>query len=504
MKERLVVGKDTELVIYGAGLKGEIFFEIASEMGLPVIAYLDREAAYIQDRDAIPVFAPDNHKIPMEKRQRVVVIISVNDIFIHEEIACMLAKQGFSCILYKPDMMKVLSETECSISDIYDAFYLDRQLLGAEIPCFIEKRKDETYEGIIRELKEHYIIYEPAELLFANSKEAFLKKFQGINEQINHTSNIFFYLYCGELFQGYDSGMEAEEWKRFMEVYQNGSFSYLTGEHQREAFRRHMQSRYKIYQTMIKAFQMNPLFFEQSPVVIEKNDYGRLVIRDGTNRTAFLLAKGMFWIPCRMKKSLYEEVHHTKVLHELWNYLKENGIKKLPLPIAHSSFQKYSFHYDIYAQKVLYAICQFAQEKEIGIEHKVVLDYNALNGYYAQFWDRLGNQVVAVENDSLLIDVFERVNALLQCRSIKIVPDVEQPSEKFQIVFLHHLQDDVDLLAELLNKAVSSKTECCFVEVVADSFSDRYLCRQYKNREKVCQLALEDRVMKVYSIYQKK
>lgn len=503
-KALLTVGKETELIVYGAGLKGEMFIEIAAEIGLQVIAYLDRKAMYMQDRRDIPIYEPATPQISMEKRQKAVVIISVNDIFSHEEIANMLVKQGFSYILYKPNMLKALSEKELKISDIFDAFYLDRKLLGAEIPSYIEKKENKICPDIVRESKEHFMIYEPAEILFTNSKAAFLRKFQGINEQINQTSNILSYLYCGELFKGYEDGMNLEEWQRFIEIYQEGSFSYLNGEHQREAFRRHMQSRYKIYQTMIKAFQINPLFFEQSPVIIEQNDYGRLVIKDGANRTAFLLAKGMFWIPCRVEKNLYKELYHEEAMHDLLNYLKDNAIKELPLPIAHSSFQRYSFHYDIYAQKVLYAICQYLEKKELRIEHKMVLDCNALNGYYAQFWDRMDNKVVAIEDDPILIKVFEMVNTLLRCKNIKIIPTVEQTTEKFQIVFLHHLQDDVNLLETLLKKTISSETECCFVEVKEESSSDQYLRQKYQNRETVLQLVLADSVMKIYSIYQEK
>lgn len=502
-KDLLVVGKDTELIIYGAGLKGEMFFEIAAEAGLKVIAYLDRAATHIRGRSGIPIYEPDALQIPMEKRQKAVVIISVNDIFSHEEIANMLVRQGYVYILYKPNMLRVLSKTEYNISDTFDAFYLDRKLFGAEIPGYIEKKENKTYTDILRESKEYFIIYEPAEILFANSKAAFLQKYQGINEQINQTSHILSYLYCGELFKGYEDGMDLKEWQRFMEVYQEGSFSYLNKEHQKEAFGRHMQSRYKIYQTMVKAFQINPLFFEQSPVLIEKNDYGRLVIKDGTNRTAFLLAKGMFWIPCRVEKSLFKELYHEEAMCNLWKYLNDNAIKELPLPIAHSSFLKYSFHYDIYAQKALYATCQFLEKRGQCIEHKLVLDCNALNGYYAQFWEQLGNQVVAVEDDPMLTTVFEQANRLLRCKHIKIVSNIEQATEKFQFVFLHHLEDDVDLLITLLQRVICSETEGCFVEVVAESSSDHYLQKQYKNKEQVCQLAFEDQIMKLYFIHQK-
>lgn len=495
LAERLIIKEGQKVVIYGAGLKGEMFYEIAKKNKLKVIAFFDKNASAISMRHDTIVINP-YEDIQLEYiKDEVLIIISVNDIFVHEDIARSLYNLGFRNILYKPNILKKLNRQEKKMSDCFDSFYLDYEIIGSSIPIFSpsprEKCKDNS---IIAEQENHYITYLPAERLFALSEDEFVKKYGSVFDEMNNISNCIYYIYCGDLFYGFETGLERKQWNNFLKTYLEGSYNYLNKGND-EAILIHLKNRYKIFQKMSNAFHINPLFFEYSPIMILENSQGKLVIKDGSNRAAFMLSKKMFWFPCRIEKRVFEKIYNGKILITLKRKIAELGIYELPLPISHPYFRNFTISYDIYSKMILRDMCYYMRQEKKVLYSTTFLDVNAYNGFYSQFFENTGCYVTAIEKNKKFREVFNIVNKLLNCNNIDLVEKISD-SKKFDFAFIHSLLSSKNINFEEI-KFVIALSKIVFIEI-----EDDYLEKLYDTVEgHICKIissyVVEEKLMKI-------
>ena len=93
---------NTPFIIYGAGLRGQLFYYNLGESGFTNIQFfLDNNAADICSILGKDVLTPTSETISPKIKNDAVVIISVANIFEHEKIAKGLHSLGFENIILK-------------------------------------------------------------------------------------------------------------------------------------------------------------------------------------------------------------------------------------------------------------------------------------------------------------------------------------------------------------------------------------------------------------------
>lgn len=129
--------------------------------------------------------------------------------------------------------------------------------------------------------------------------------------RIPYERNVYYYLYCADLFRLFENGdVTGQDWKKSMETYRRyfANADVYTEENLEAKFRQHISQRYSIYHEMDKLFHFNPDFFEEYPLLVKWNFQRHcLYVRDGNNRLAFLLSKGIHNVVCRMTKEDYAQ-----------------------------------------------------------------------------------------------------------------------------------------------------------------------------------------------------
>ncbi len=104
------------LLIYGAASLGHILFEKLRKIeDYNILGFIDKRAYEINDFMSLPVYTMEK-AWNLYKNLDVVVVISIKNVFEHENIAFALKGVGFEKILFKP---KSILEGEENTNDKY-------------------------------------------------------------------------------------------------------------------------------------------------------------------------------------------------------------------------------------------------------------------------------------------------------------------------------------------------------------------------------------------------
>lgn len=320
---------DTPVYIYGAGLKGRLISNLLKGLGCSVYGFLDRATQNICENQN--VFYPD--QLSIKQRENSIIICSVSNVFDHRKIVSDLAQLGYIYILYKEVGGKA-DENKQIIDIIWDAIEDSEQyssteirniITGRNILPYINRKEKEDGEMVVRENGGCIDVKISAIFLYTFPKELYISFHKRQDWlRIPYERNVYYYLYCANLFRMFENGAVSEqEWEEVFRVYRRyfaNADVYDEGVLDIK-FKQHVEQRYRIYSEMNRLFHSNREFFEENPLYVKWNENNQsLYVRDGNNRLAFLMVKGIHNVMCRMTKKDYDR----------WKSKQESQSKYLP------------------------------------------------------------------------------------------------------------------------------------------------------------------------------
>jgi len=361
----MIITLRCSFLIYGAGGDGLHTLRILSEAGARVVGFIDKRAGEMSDVRGWPVYSPEDAALLALKDA--VVIITVKNVFSHDEIARALGGIGFGYIIYKPAAILKGggSDAERRLSALHDTLIVRRKWFDEENihlpelpPPSAAKFEDRL---LIEKDNEEVTAWVPAELIFNYAgSEAF---FSGCNLPL-------FFPLVG-LYRGLLADHAApEDWRDDFLVYSSGWLAEngipLTPG-QGESL---LASRIAAFQEMARLFEIDLAFFSRNAPQAVMSKIGRFTLTSsGRNRIAFLLARGFRFIPLSMPLKDYAAWNAPDLTTPLRKYLQNNSAGRLFAPIPHPFFADvpadFIDYMRLFAVKIAYGLIRSYYRKHI-------------------------------------------------------------------------------------------------------------------------------------------
>ena len=395
--------KKTNIILYGAASIGHLIFENLTYKGYNVIGFIDQRANELSSFIDRPVWALEEIPIELLNNTNTIIIISIKNVFEHEEIVKQIISKGIFNIIYKP--YNILqgggSDYERKISKIYDAI-LNNQFNEIYVIPQIRAIKYECKDyALIKEIDDFVLAYIPVEFIFTNNY---------INSPMEKWGNInilAFFTHIGfwnSLLQGNDEGFcdYVNEYCMYTALITNKI--KITDMWKKNVIRNRIQ----IFEQMKLSLETDPLFFVRNAAAAEWNEKGYFNLTSGKHRTTFLAAYGYQYIPLKIKKSEYNKFINKEAVEKLSLYLRSENSYKLETVIPHPYFFKHAQikenGYYIFLRALVDFISRISFKKygKIDFSKLRVCDCIEENCNIVRLFSRMGSCVYRSYNSSAL------------------------------------------------------------------------------------------------------
>lgn len=425
---------DAKIVIYGAGVKGNALRIIFQKHSIDVIGYIDKNASNMHKNSDVPIYDLNDKKIEEMDKRNIVVVVSVANIFSHEAIISELRRHGFIYFLCKLNVFNPTAK-EKIINNIFDNLYLYEVIDNKTIVPYIDVDTYRTSENIYDRKQKYIYCYIPLEMLFtidSDYKENNLQLKDSPNVSRMVDKNVVSFIYCKKLYETFNNLSDDNSWEIYLRYYKDlkkecAKVEYLSEEIEDEDFFRHISERYEVYLKMNEAYNFNQQFFKENPVIANWNANGYFNIEDGANRVAFLMAKGLQWIPCKVKEDDYIKWENKSVVDDIMQKFQAHYVD---LPIENPYFM-FETKESIFYRQVSKLILGYLGENNVDLNGMNVYQLKAENGYVArQFARQRANMTISI-NEQYIFELEEMINELVYCKfAIETKTNVQSLSDQ--------------------------------------------------------------------------
>lgn len=403
------ISSDSKFIIYGAGARGREYCQIITQNNMQVLAFVDRNASKIQSINNVFVYELNNLEQLSIDKQKVIMVISISNVFNHFDIAKQLFDAGYKHIVYK----ELFDNTQYgkNINRIFQAIslpYSKENLNGLELPSFKEKQLMEMVEN-----NDQFVIkLVPIDLLFGLSKDYYMASVAKKIVEIVPDKSLLYFTINKDMMRFFSDTVTEKEWEQYIRIYFEHRRCMITEDAiDLRDEENHLRDRYLIFQNMEILYNTNINFFYENPIDVEWNPKGYFNMQDGNNRAAFLFAKGMNMLPCRMRCDDFETWLNKAKIKEVEDCI--NKIGTIEYPISNPYFASLFSKANPFCYLKLRKICNWLYNMSLRISEASFLDIGCKNGFMGQQFARMGAKVTAVENDDLYRCMCEHVNELL-------------------------------------------------------------------------------------------
>lgn len=276
------------VVLYGGGMRGRQFFHRLHARGVPVLAFFDANAAEGARFFDRPVYAPQ--AIPAHELgtlRSALVIITLQNAGIHEEVAGLLVRQGFTKLLYLPlTGDRFHDEADALLlRETYLAYTGEHGIRGmcTVLPLTEVRPVEYTEHLILKESGDFITAALPLDLLATDGR--------------NHAAESYVHSPVLRLFSFFSTGMgDLTAIEESFHAHEE-EFGYLF----QKSFCEYVNDRQNLYSRFTAALGDGMKFFQTSPAYGVWRD-GYFAIEDGNHRTAFLYEKNLFFAPVRVTR----------------------------------------------------------------------------------------------------------------------------------------------------------------------------------------------------------
>ncbi len=437
--------KNTEVYVYGAGLKGKLLVEVLKKIECNVCGYLDRQAKIMSKN----VLRPD--ELNESDRKHCIVVCSVANVFEHIQIAEDLSLLGYEYIVYKNFDLKnelfdvlwdyIENESENDIEEFKKIVYSSQIERFSRIYNY--RRTKEIYTEVPS--KKGYIDIEvPIILLHTMSEERYCQVHKRQDwDRIPYDKNVYYYLYCGELYRLFENGGSKKEWRRFIRCYKRyfSNADVFPVEELDSFFVRHMEQRYQIYKKMNWLFLNKRNFFKESPVLIQWNKEKNLFnVIDGNNRLAFLMVKGMQKVTCRMQKEDYLKWKNEDVYKKFCNCMQVDSIGKEESVLYPDLSDQCNMEYGGYQTTKIQRLMQYLGKKRI-LENKKKILLLSGNIVLAHCLDKMNTELYILQDERIDFIKYKLLMELFYMKSSVLIESSKIQNTDYDMVYIEILKE---------------------------------------------------------------
>jgi len=370
MRNEYAITFKTNLVLYGAATMGMLTFRYLESVGYNIIAFIDKRAKEISEICGIPVYAPNSNFL-LEGNKECVIIITVKNVFSHEEIFDYLYELGYRKIIFKSywELLGVGNETSRYLGDLFDNIVSKHILDGMDKVPYADGCTEfiEHDFALIEEKNHMCTVYVPTELVFTN---------YGIKK--GEWSDIpVLALYPHIQFFNFLSGEKKGNSENYLEYCVQAALQ-VEGVVITDAWKRNVISnRTEIFERMRMAIDIDPSFFIRNAAEAKWNKRGYFNLCSGKHRVTFLISQGYNFVPLHISQSDYNAWMNRRVLNEFICYIKENRIYKLPFVVSHPMFYYFPSNFNVQLYRIRNRLMEFITEQMKKRDGKI--DFNSIS-----------------------------------------------------------------------------------------------------------------------------
>lgn len=430
-------------LLYGAASFGTLVKGILEECGIKIVGFIDQRAYEMTSYDGLPVWGIDS--VPIEYMDgKTEIIISVKNVFEHEDIAHELYGRGWHFIIYKPYnvLLGYGNEKENRIGRIWDELVNGTFHMETVVPeCQAGKGKEIHDFAYIREEENSIIVYIPAEFIFTNDyQESKAGKWGNVSVLAFFTHIDFF------RFLNYDKTVNPEDYVQEFCVY---IANQETNINITDAWKNNVvKNRTQIYEQMKDALDLDPDFFVRNAAEAEWNEQKQYFnLLSGKHRCTFQVAMGKKYLPLKISKEDYAKFYNKREI-EAVNCALYDSNRKVTVP--HPCFYRGMHICDNGEYQLLTWFARFYGRKtyfetgRVDFQKITILDYTNDCGNFTRFCIRLGCNVYRLAKPDFLE---KQLNKLFQVTPEYSCNMAKEESKK--IILLE--TDGMDIAGSLLS-----------------------------------------------------
>lgn len=422
----MILNQAAKIWIYGFGIRGQEIEKRLGQETIKICGFVDQKPEQYADIKEVQILSPYDVLPTVDT----IVICAVSNVFEHEKIAEQLSEYGFRYIVFKSFKQNNASRMLNRLYDDLTSLTAMPAVLEREIPCYQETC---VTEAVLETSDGTVCVNVPVELLFGLTREllerSLVNKDKFLLENIPEKS-ILYYTLPKKMMAFFAGQINEKEWERSRNIWfecRNAQTfaSPATGNFNEENQNQNIKSRYAIFQRMQKMLSENPMFFRENPIWVLWNPKGFFHIQDGNNRAAFLLAKGIYYLPCRMTEQDFESWRGRDEKVKNVDNVLHSFKMSVRSPIVHPMFDRVSCELDFYSHKKVAELCDWMWDKQIQPEMLNVCEYYCSN-------DLCGSQLARMEGFLTVIDSKEHIifhkalDDLYQLRQVQYCEEIPE------------------------------------------------------------------------------
>ena len=415
------IEKATPLIIYGAGEFGRKLRGVLEKNGYFVKGYFDKN---LKVKANLPVF-DYRQEIKEIDKNRVVVIISLSNGMLHNEIADILYKKGYHQICFLP----LTSSSEICLKMVKKYNYIIEGIDEGfkEIPRYDAILRNEYVceDSIIRRDKEKLTVWVNHNILYTlnkkNWKDDKTKLFSRDDSYDRPLATFKAYI---DLFRCFETGQDKFElyMQRLLKKYKGDSKKAQQDILEREDL-------YNIYKRRLN-YGMG-YFIDVAPNAIWNNK-GYFNMMDGHHRLIFQYVNHITNIPIRISIQDWEMWCNREVLEKVKQYMVKYDDINITVPIEHPYF----LNLDVRKYDSTMKIMDFIYETlgTSGLEYIKILDASGYQGFIARGLRRIArnSKIVCIDKNKKFIQL---INELLYQDNIVVEKNIKD--DMFDLIIVN-------------------------------------------------------------------
>lgn len=310
----MIVNQETPLVLYGAATMGGIVYSNLTANKYHVLGFFDKRADEINEYMNLPVF--QYQKTDCVDQDKVVILITVKNVFEHSAIAKELLQYGYSNLIFFPIEILERRGLQCHLDmEANYQYFVSKDFEGDRVvklePLTKEFFQDPIQTIVVLEESDQTIV---APLFVGNlmvDKDRDHVESREINVLLLQPHIKFFQFmlgeaegemesymdYCIHAAQENDSIQRTERWKENV-----------------------ISNRRDIFARLEYGSMLDSRFLIQKAPMVKWNPNGYFNLLSGKHRCAYFISKKQFYIPVKMSKDdffLWQQASKAKLQNDL-------------------------------------------------------------------------------------------------------------------------------------------------------------------------------------------
>ena len=392
------ISKGMPILLYGAGELGHRVLNDLRKNGYSPVGFVDRS---VSSDDQLPVYGLSD--IPrLLVNDDTVVIVTLSNGMIHEEIARSLHEIGFNNICYIPYTVSCDAAATGLMIERYSQIVDIGVANIGEMPAYdaLNSTALSCEASVIRRIGDVMAVWVPYNLIYVLDRKGWKGDLSNVfvSDAICDRCIATFSEYVS-FFSFLEQGIGSVE--QYVDLLRFNKTVHPS------AVEEKLEERNKLFRFYKNHFNRGMDFFISSAPLVSWNNNGYFNLLDGHHRTIFLYSQNLTYLPVKMSEEDFLRWSNRKKLRAVTDYIRKFDIVEIAAPVEHPAFINLPVKYDGTGKAVLASIVEFLFDHSA--EGKSVLDVSGYGGYFARNLSRIlrSQDVTCVDPEVDLCKLFD-------------------------------------------------------------------------------------------------